>query len=229
MVDLPIIWAVTDRVIERRLGPWSAAAAADAPATAGALTAVERKGLGAALLAGLAVTAVWVALVVGPGTPLLDEAAAPEDHLSPLYKSLVAGFLLLFPAAGWAYGAVTGSARGHRQVVRMMSASMSELGYYLVLAFAAAHFVAMFRWSNLGLILAVEGAGALRATGLPTPALLGGIVLLTGFVNLFVGGDEAGRGRTRCVDRRWRHGAALRTNLNVSMRSRREGGGRSAR
>ena len=34
----------------------------------------------------------------------------------------------------------------------------------LVLAFAAAHFVAMFAWSNLGLILAVHGAEFLGST-----------------------------------------------------------------
>ena len=34
----------------------------------------------------------------------------------------------------------------------------------------------MFAWSNLGLILAVEGADALKASGLPAWALLAGIV-----------------------------------------------------
>ena len=39
---------------------------------------------------------------------------------------------------------------------------MEDLAYYLVLAFVAAHFVAMFSWSNLGLILAVHGADFFR-------------------------------------------------------------------
>ena len=46
---------------------------------------------------------------------------------------------------------------------------MKDMGYYLVLAFAAAHFVAMFGWSNLGLISAVHGAAAIQSTGLPLP------------------------------------------------------------
>ena len=61
--------------------------------------------------------------------------------------------------------------KGHRDIVKMMSESMSDLAYYLVLAFVAAHFVAMFKWSNLGLISAVYGAAAIKASNLPLPVL----------------------------------------------------------
>ncbi len=190
VVFLPVVWVVTDRVVEPRLGPWTGADSGQ-PTSVGPLALDERRGLLAALVAALAVVALWGYLLFGPGTPLLDEAATPEAQLTPFYKSLVAAFLLLFLATGWAYGAVAGTASGHRSIVRMMAASMSDLGYYLVLAFAAAHFVAMFQWSNLGLIIAVEGAEGLRATGLPTPLLLGGIVLFTAATNLFVGSASA--------------------------------------
>ena len=92
---------------------------------------------------------VWVFLCVAPGTPLIDESANPEARLNPLFRSLVAGFFILFLVTGWAYGTASGSVNSHRDIVRMMSESMSDLSYYLVLAFAAAHFVAMFNWSNL--------------------------------------------------------------------------------
>jgi aminobenzoyl-glutamate transport protein len=72
-----------------------------------------------------------------------------------------------------------------------MSGAMGDLAYYLVLAFAAAHFVAMFGWSNLGLILAVHGADGLRAMALPAPLLLAAIVLFSAFLNLFVGSASA--------------------------------------
>ena len=128
---------------------------------------------------------------VGPGTPLIDETAAPEGRLSPFYRSLVAGFFVLFLAAGWAYGAAAGTVKGHRDIVRMMSEAMGDLSYYLVLAFAAAHFVAMFAWSNLGLIFAVQGAGAIEASGMPMPVTLAMLVLMTAAVNLFVGSASA--------------------------------------
>jgi aminobenzoyl-glutamate transport protein len=68
---------------------------------------------------------------------------------------------------------------------------MADLGYYLVLAFAAAHFVAMFNWSNLGLIFAINGAEFLESSSLPDPLLLTLIIVLCAFVNLFVGSASA--------------------------------------
>ncbi len=194
-VFLPVIWFVTDRVIEPRLARYSppdgeamkTLGDSDAP-----LTAAERRGLGRAGLASLAVVALWVFFVFGPGTPLVnEEAEIAQARLTPLYQSLVAAFLLLFLVAGWAYGAAVGTVKGHRDAVKMMSGAMGDLAYYLVLAFAAAHFVAMFNWSNLGLIFAVQGAGAIRASGLPLPALLALIVLFAAAINLLIGSASA--------------------------------------
>lgn len=192
---LPVIWAVTDLVIEPRLkrftaldgGAMANIGDADAP-----LAPEQKKGLGAAGIAVLAVCALWAVFVFMPGTPLIDEeAAVPQARLTPFYQSLVAGFFLLFLAAGWAYGAAAGTVKNHRDAVKMMSGAMGDLSYYLVLAFAAAHFVAMFNWSNLGLIFAVQGAAAIEHSGLPMPALLVLIVLFAALVNLFVGSASA--------------------------------------
>ncbi|MCM8556289.1 AbgT family transporter [Sphingomicrobium sediminis] len=192
-VFLPVIWYVTDKQLEPKLGKYVAGedAPADPEDSDRPLTNEESKGLKRAGLAALAVIALWVFMTVGPGTPLIDEAANPEARLNPFYKSLVAGFFILFLATAWAYGSATGSIKGHRDVVKMMSGAMEDLAYYLVLAFAAAHFVAMFAWSNLGLILAVHGAAGLQALDLPMPVLLGAIVIFAGFLNLFVGSASA--------------------------------------
>jgi aminobenzoyl-glutamate transport protein len=189
-VFLPVIWFVTDKIIEPRLGKFKPEGAVegdeDKPLTAG-----EKKGLAWAGIAALAVIGLWIFFTYGPGTPLLDEDAVGPAKLSPFFKSLVAGFFVLFLATGWAYGAAAGTVKGHRDIVRMMSESMGDLAYYLVLAFFAAHFVAMFNWSNLGLIFAINGADAIRQSNLPAPVLMAMIVLMTGVVNLFVGSASA--------------------------------------
>ena len=207
MIFLPIIWWVTDRVIEPRLGVWrpetaAAETAAGAEREHGVLGPEQKKGLARAGLACLLVALLWALMTFGPGTPLIDEAACSDDRLAagrcsmqarlaPFYQSLVAAFFVLFLAAGWAYGAAAGTVKGHRDVVRMMSEAMKDLGYYLVLAFAAAHFVAMFNWSNLGLISAIHGAGAIEKSGLPLPILLGLLVLFSAAINLFIGSASA--------------------------------------
>ena len=217
-IYLPIIWFVTDKIIEPRLGRWTGGASAGAangddtsPDPSEHDGALASKGLRHAGIAALLVIALWAVMVFAPsnpyifegGTPLIDEAACiAEDgsriadcsihtELGPLYSSLVAAFFILFLATGWAYGRAAGTIENHRDLVNMMAESMKDMGYYLVLAFAAAHFVAMFNWSNLGLISAVHGAGAIESTGLPLPAVIGLMVLFTGLLNLFVGSASA--------------------------------------
>ncbi|MBX7489598.1 AbgT family transporter [Qipengyuania sp. GH25] len=206
VVYLPIIWYVTDKIIEPRLGPWTGGATAGrsaddaSPDPAGETGELASRGLRHAGLAALFVVGLWLLMVFAPGTPLIDEAACEaipaadcsiHAQLAPLYRSLVAAFFLLFLLTGWAYGRATGSIKSHRDLVEMMAESMKDMGYYLVLAFAAAHFVAMFGWSNLGLISAVHGAAAIDSTGLPLPIVLGLMVVFTGLLNLFVGSASA--------------------------------------
>jgi len=190
---LPTIWFVTDKIIEPRLGKWNpenAEIEIDADEDKD-ISEGEKLGLKRAGLAALGIIALWVFLTVGPGTPLIDETAKAEAQLTPFYQSLVAGFFLLFLASAWAYGSATGSVKGHRDIVKMMSGSMGDMAYYLVLTFAAAHFVAMFNWSNLGLISAVHGADAIKASNLPMPAIIGLMILFAGLINLFVGSASA--------------------------------------
>ncbi|MDA1370721.1 MAG: AbgT family transporter [Proteobacteria bacterium] len=196
VVYLPVIWWVTDRVIEPRLAPIvpgeiqsSTAGVIKNPDSA--LSSDEVKGLRRAGLACLGVVGLWIFLCIGPGTPLIDETATAEARLSPLFQSLVAGFFFLFLAAGWAYGSAAGTVTNHRDIVRMMSEAMSDLAYYLVLAFAAAHFVAMFNWSNLGLIFAIKGAAVLGGSNLPDSILLAFIILFGASINLFIGSASA--------------------------------------
>ena len=193
-IFLPVIWFVTDKIIEPRLGsfdPSLAAATGAGDESDQPLTDSERKGLAYAGWAALAVVGLWIFLAFGPGTPLIDESAPAEAQFAPFYKSLVAGFFILFLLAGWAYGKGAGTITDHRDLVGMMTGAMEDLAYYLVLAFTAAHFVAMFAWSDLGLILAVHGANFLSSTDLPASVLLALIILVSALLNLFVGSASA--------------------------------------
>ncbi len=204
-IYLPVIWYVTDKIIEPRLGKWVPDSGSDMQSYGGEekpLTDDQRKGLRRAGLAVLAVIGAWTFMTIGPGTPLVDESACPATvaaeglcspitNYAPLFKSLVGGFLVLFLASGWAYGRAAKTIKDHRDLVGMMSEAMKDMGYYLVLAFAAAHFVALFGWSNLGLISAVHGAEAIQSSGLPLPIVLGLIVLFAALLNLFVGSASA--------------------------------------
>ncbi|XBQ16113.1 MAG: AbgT family transporter [Oceanicaulis sp.] len=214
-IFLPVIWFVTDRIIEPRLGKWTGGAVAGGKGTeddedpSAPLTAGQKKGLALAGLASLAVVLVWAVLTVdlvslvtlgnlsmyGGDVPLLDESALADSGVAvalvPFFQSLVAAFMILFIFAGVAYGQAAGTIRNHRDIVDMMAGAMKDMGYYLVLAFFAAYFVELFNVSNLGLISAVNGASAIESSGLPLPIVLGLIVLFAGLLNLFVGSASA--------------------------------------
>jgi len=193
-VFLPVIWYVTDRIIEPKLGKWNPERAGNMASDEDGdrpLSAPEKRGLGYAGLAVVFVVALWIFMTWGPGTPLINEDASAEAQMTPFYQSLVAAFFVLFLLAGWAYGKGSGTIGDHRDLVKMMSGAMEDLAYYLVLAFAAAHFVAMFAWSELGLILAVNGADFLGSTNMPAWALLASIILVSALLNLFVGSASA--------------------------------------
>jgi aminobenzoyl-glutamate transport protein len=191
-VFTPIVWFLTDRVIEPRLGPWVPSSAAPAAAEEKTpLSQAEKRGLLFAGLTILAMIALWTLVTLLPGSPFVDADAEPAQRFNPLYRSLVAFFALTFFGAGAAFGVGSGSIKSHHHLVRMMREGISQLAPYIVLAFFAAHFVAMFNWSGLGPILAVNAAASLRELALPTPLLLIVVVLVSCVFDLFIGSASA--------------------------------------
>jgi len=194
VVFLPIIWFVTDKIIEPRLGRYTpeGTAANSFREEDAELSQAQQSGLRRAGVACLVILGLWSLMTWGPGTPLINEGSgAWYTEYAPLFNSMVALFFVLFLVSGWVYGTAAGTIKDHKDLVAMMAEAMKDMGYYLVLAFAAAHFVAMFSWSNLGLISAVHGANAIEASGLPLPILLGLIVAFSALINLFIGSASA--------------------------------------
>jgi aminobenzoyl-glutamate transport protein len=190
----PAVWYITDRVVEPRLGRWGGEADEETKAELARshLTPEERRGLRRAGLAALLIVGLFVAITVSPGyTPLLNEKASGTAQLQPFYSALIAGFFLLFVTCGIAFGTATGTVRGYADVTRMMQDGIKALAPYIVFVFFAAHFVAMFNWSRLGPIIAINGATALQAFSLPAPLLLVSVLLLSSFLDLFIGSASA--------------------------------------
>lgn len=189
----PVAWFITDRIVEPRLGPWRPdAETAALVVPRDGLTPAQRRGLAHAGLAALAVIGLFAAFTFWPGfTPLLDRAAEGPQRTTPFYRALIGGFMLLFLACGWAYGRAVGTVKSHRDIVSMMGHGMRTMAPYLVIVFFAAHFVALFTWSNLGPVIAVKGAEALRTLDIPRPLLLVSLLLMSSGFDLFIGSASA--------------------------------------
>jgi aminobenzoyl-glutamate transport protein len=178
---------VTARVIEPRLGTWqgNAEQAPEANNEQGPIN--ERTGVAAAFIVALVASACIAVLVVPESSLLRDDTGG----LKPFFDSLVPLLSLLFALCGVVYGVVVGVVRSHKDVVRMAAESMASMSGYILLAFAAAQFIAYFNWSNLGILLAVKGAGILQGLHLTGPLLLVGFIVIVAFINLLISSASA--------------------------------------
>lgn len=143
----------------------------------------------------------WV-LIVFVGWLVIFAAGLIPDHgflrgkdnsvlHSPLLKGFIAILFLVSATCGIVYGYITKSFKKHDDVIHGMSNSFKSLVSFLVLVFFAAQFVAWFKWSNLGLILAIKGAGILQAMDIGLIPLVVLFVIFSGFINLFMGSASA--------------------------------------
>jgi aminobenzoyl-glutamate transport protein len=89
------------------------------------------------------------------------------------------------------YGYVAGTFKKHDDVINGMTDSFKELIAFLVLVFFAAQFVAWFKWSNLGLLIAIQGAGWIQSMNVGLIPLVIMFILFAGFINLFMGSASA--------------------------------------
>jgi aminobenzoyl-glutamate transport protein len=181
---------VLDRLVEPRLlatAPVPAGHVVTVEAVTEAQQAAERRGLrfagGALLLCVLAM----LAAVLPEGAIFRDAKGTVE----PFLKGLVAMLFAIFLIIGIAYGIGARLIRNDKDVVRMMGQSMADMGGYIVLAFCCAVFIALFGWSNLGVILAIEGAEMLKSAGIVGLPLMLALILVSAMINILIGSASA--------------------------------------
>lgn len=177
---------VTHRFVEPRLGNYTG----DVPAEPLVrLSKREKK----ALLWVIFTTAVWFVILLIGLIPNEGFLRGPENSLlrSPLLKGFIAFLFLIAGSMGVVYGFISGKFKSDADVVKGMVDSFKSLAAFLVLVFFAAQFVAYFKWSNLGLIIAVQGADFLQKADLGMIPLLIMFIILSGIINMFMGSASA--------------------------------------
>jgi aminobenzoyl-glutamate transport protein len=182
LVLTPVGTWVTHRFVEPRLGLWKP----QEEHVLGEATPEERRGLRAAGWTFALSAALVLALVLPAWGPLRGPGATVLVQLKPFFDSIIVLIMLLFLFPGLAYGVASGRIRSDRDAARMAGESLGTMGTYIVLAFAAAQFVMYFSWSNLGAIIAISGAGALKGIGLQGPGLLIGLILFSASLDFFI-------------------------------------------
>ncbi|MDC0602897.1 AbgT family transporter [Aliiglaciecola sp.] len=183
---------VTEKIVEPRLGTYdpSEASIELEKQEMSAPTAQEKKALKLAGVAFVLVCGV-LALTIVPEDGILRHPETGAVAGSPFLKGIVAFIFITFAVPGFVYGRVAGTMKNDKDIINAMAKSMSSMGLYITLVFFAAQFVAFFKWTNLGTVLAVKGASLLTALGLDGPEVFLLFILMCGLVNLSLGSASA--------------------------------------
>lgn len=183
---------VTEKIVEPRLGKYDPKEASVdlSENNIEKLSAKEKSGLRWAGLS-LLVVSILLALTIVPEDGILRHPVTGEVAGSPFLKGIVVFIFVTFAIPGFVYGRVVGTMKNDRDIIDAMSKSMSSMGMYIVLVFFAAQFVAFFKWTNLGTILAINGAALLQALNLTGPEVFVLFIFMCALVNLSLGSSSA--------------------------------------
>ncbi|MCP3980106.1 MAG: AbgT family transporter [bacterium] len=183
-------WVLTDKLIEPRVSKIAIDGDPDDMPKLETVTPAETRGMFAAL-ASIVVGVILLVVWLWPQDSALRLDGKISDFHAPIMQSIVPLIFLFFLVPAVIHGYVSGSVKSHRDIIKGMTKSMSDMGYYLVLAFFCSLFIWVFNQSNIGVLLSIKGADVLKAMNMPGPVTLFGIIMLVGSVNLLVGSASA--------------------------------------
>lgn len=179
-------WWVTSRIVEPRLVGNSGVEVV-VPEEAEEHEGDMARGLRWAGISVVLVLLVYAALIFIPGAPLYGVGNRFDRWIEATVPLILAFFLI----PGIAYGFGSRTLKNDKDIAKLMSDSMSGLGSYIVLAFFAAQFIAFFKYSHLGEMLAIVGGQALAQADLAPTFLIAAFMMVVMLGNLFMGSASA--------------------------------------
>jgi para-aminobenzoyl-glutamate transporter family len=191
LLIIGIGWYLTDKVIEPRLKNTPVDGDPDEIPKFEELNEKQSKALRWATVTMLLGIVALVAILIPDNSPMRAPDGQLTSFSAPVMRSIVPLIFLLFVIPGVVYGYMSGTFKTTKDVISSMSKAMGSMSYYVVMAFFCALFIDAFGKSNLGALLAIEGAQFLKAMNLPSMVTIVGLIFLTAFVNLFVGSSSA--------------------------------------
>jgi aminobenzoyl-glutamate transport protein len=191
LLVVSIGWYLTDKIIEPRLKNVEVDGDPNDIPRFDELNQKQARALKFASLTMLGGIIALVFILIPSDSPMRDSNGALTSFAAPIMQSIVPLIFLLFLLPGVVYGFMSGTFKTSKDMIDTMTKAMQGMSYYIVMAFFCALFIDAFGKSNLGALLAIEGAEVLKTLQLPSMVTIVGIIFLTAFVNLFVGSSSA--------------------------------------
>lgn len=177
---------VTIKVIEPRLGKYTGTPEGSLNDFSTELTENERKGIRRALIA-LLVYVMAIVVCCIPQNSFLRSETGSLIFGAPLMDGIMTLLLVGFTIPGIVYGVTVKKITCFNDLFDILTHAAQGIAPFLVMLVAISQFVNIFSATNLGVILAVNGANFLRSLSMPTAVLAICVILFVAFINLFIG------------------------------------------
>jgi aminobenzoyl-glutamate transport protein len=172
---------VTERIVEKRLGPWKGAAAASEGDASDIDPERNSAGLRRALVFVLGFLAIVLLVTLPPGAPLRDPVTGDIIGNTPFMDSLMFIITMAFLVAGIGYGYGAGTFKHANDVIDAVVKTFAGLAGLILMLLMIAQFIAYFNYSQMPAVLATMLSQALEASPIGSlPLLIGLIVVILG-------------------------------------------------
>jgi aminobenzoyl-glutamate transport protein len=170
---------VTERIVEKRLGPWKGVAETAEGEVAEVEGEANSRGLKRALWFVLGFLAIVLLVTLPPGAPLRDPVSGDIIGNTPFMDSLMFIITMTFLVAGIGYGFGAGTFQSAKDVIDAVVKTFAGLAGLIFMLLMIAQFIAYFNYSQMPAVLATMLSQALEASPIGTlPLLLGFIVVI---------------------------------------------------
>jgi aminobenzoyl-glutamate transport protein len=186
---------VTQRIVEPRLGTYdptigdpvyaNAGASAEADAEA---EAAEARGLKFSMYGLLAMVVMVLLLTLPSGAPLRDPVTGDLIGNTPFMSSLIFIITLIFLVCGICYGVGAKTIHSSTDVITGVTKTFAGLSGLVFMLLIISQFIALFNYTNMPRVAAVEMAHLLERSGFGALPLLIGLILVILLLDIIIPG-----------------------------------------
>lgn len=146
--------------------------------------ALRRTGIAALVFLGL-----LAATLIPAWSPFRGEGGSVLD--SPIISGMALIIGVFFAVVGGVYGFAAGTFQKSSDILGAMADGLKSMAPILVLFFAIAQFLAYFKWTGIGEVLAVTGAEVLEGIDASGWAILLGLAVIISIMNFVITSGSA--------------------------------------
>lgn len=179
-------WYITDKIVEPRLAKSIPIDVEQINDTNDQPTSNELKAFRIANYALLGLIICLIALMVPENSLFRAPDGSLTSPQAPAMQTIVPMLLIFFALPGLVYGFISKRFTSAKDVTKSMEGITASLISFVVFAFFCAQFLYCFSKSNIGSLIALSGAEALKSINMPGQVTILGVIILTAFLNLII-------------------------------------------